>query len=438
MATKKVVIVGGGFAGLNAARVLGNKDVSVILFDRNNYHLFQPLLYQIATAGLSPAEISSPLRVIFSKQKNISVFLEKIESVDLANKKIMAANKSIPYDYLILACGAKHSYFSHPEWEENAPGLKTLEQATEIRRRFLLAFEMAEKEEDPEKQKQYLTFVIVGAGPTGVELAGAIAEISRHTLMQDFRHIDPSQTKIILIEAGPRILNSFDVELSKKAAKDLEDLGVQIWTNTKVTDLKPDSVILGEKAVKASTILWAAGVQPSSINKILNVPLDRSGRVIIEKNLRLKNYPEVFVLGDQACFYTEDEKSLPGLASVAMQQGKHAAKEILNDLAGKSPSDFHYIDKGQMATIGRSKAIAQIKNVKVTGLFAWLLWLVIHIYYLIGFKNKFFVLWQWTYAYLTFKRGARLIVNKEWRSQPNNKRPPEIENKVQPNGPTLN
>lgn len=418
MTSKKVIIVGGGFAGIKAAKAFGNKkDVSVTLIDRRNYHLFQPLLYQVATAGLSPAEISGPIRGILSKYQNISVFLDNVKAVDLAEKKVEITDRKIDYDYLILACGAKHSYFAHPEWEENAPGLKTLEQATEIRRRLLIAFEMAEKETNPEKQKQHLTFVIVGAGPTGVELAGAIAEISRHTLMKDFRHIDPSQTRVLLIEAGSRILAAFDADLSRKAARDLEDLGVQIWTNTRVTEVKESSVVLGDEVVKASTILWAAGVQPSSLNKSLGVPLDRSGRVIIEKDLSLKDHPEVFVLGDQACYLTDDGKSLPGLASVAMQQGEHAAHEILHEIGGKPRTNFRYLDKGQMATIGRRKAIAQIHNLKFSGFFAWILWLFIHVYYLIGFKNKFFVIWQWAYAYFTFKRGARLIVDKEWRSQ---------------------
>lgn len=416
---KKVVIVGGGFAGLKAARALGNKpDVAVTLIDRRNYHLFQPLLYQVATAGLSPAEISGPIRGILSQYKNISVFLDNLQSVDLPNKKILVQDRALEYDYLILACGAKHSYFAHPEWEENAPGLKTLEQATEIRRRILMGFEKAEKETDPEKQKQLLTFVIVGAGPTGVELAGTIGEISRHTLTKDFRHIDPSRTRVILIEAGPRILAAFHPDLSRRAAADLEHLGVQIWTNTRVTDVKADFVALGDEVIKAATILWAAGVQPSSINKTLNAPLDRAGRVIIEKDLSLKEHPEVFVLGDQACYLNESGQPLPGLASVAMQQGTHAANQILREINGKERINFKYLDKGQMATIGRRKAIAQIKNLKFSGFFAWILWLFIHVYYLIGFKNKVFVIWQWAYAYFTFKRGARLIVDKEWRSKP--------------------
>lgn len=419
MSQKKVIIVGGGFAGLKAARALGNKkDIHVTLLDRRNYHLFQPLLYQVATAGLSPAEISGPIRGILSEYQNISVLLENVTHVDLQNKKLQTQDRTLDYDNLILACGAKHSYFAHPEWEENAPGLKTLEQATEIRRRLLIAFELAEKETEPEKQKQHLTFVIVGAGPTGVELAGAIAEISRHTLMQDFRNIDPSRTRVLLLEAGPRILASFDASLSRTAARDLEDLGVQIWTNTRVTGVKSDSVVLGDEVIKASTILWAAGVQPSSLNKTLNVPLDRSGRVIIEKDLSLKDHPEVFVLGDQACFTLDNGTTLPGLASVALQQGEHAARSILNDAKQTPRTNFKYFDKGQMATIGRRKAIAQINKIKVSGFLAWVMWLFIHIYYLIGFKNKLFVIWQWTYAYFTFKRGARLIVDKEWRSQP--------------------
>ncbi|KYG67520.1 pyridine nucleotide-disulfide oxidoreductase [Bdellovibrio bacteriovorus] len=416
---KKVVIVGGGFAGIKAARELGNKkDVEVILIDRRNYHLFQPLLYQVATAGLSPAEISGPIRGILSRYQNISVYLDNVQGVDLANRKLKTTTKEISYDYLMLACGAKHSYFAHPEWEENAPGLKTLEQATEIRRRLLVAFERAETEANAEIQKQHLTFVIVGGGPTGVELAGAIAEISRHTLMEDFRHIDPSRTRVLLIEAGPRILAAFDPTLSRRAARDLEDLGVQIWTNTRVTDVRSNSVVLGDEVIKASTILWAAGVQPSSLNKTLGVPLDRSGRVIVEKDLSIKGHPEAFVVGDQAYFPTEDGRGLPGLGPVAMQQGLHVAKEILGEIKGQPRKEFKYFDKGQMATIGRRKAIVQIGSFKMGGFLAWLIWLFIHVYYLIGFKNKFFVIWQWAYAYLTFKRGARLIVDKEWRSQP--------------------
>ncbi|MNJ93347.1 NADH dehydrogenase-like protein [compost metagenome] len=418
MSRKRVVIIGGGFAGIKAAKALGNKDeLEVILLDRRNYHLFQPLLYQVATAGLSPAEISGPIRSILSRYKNVYVFLDKAKQINLDRKTVTVQDRELPYDYLIMACGAQHSYFAHPEWEEDAPGLKTLEQATEIRRRILMAFEMAEKEEDPEKQKQHLTFVIVGAGPTGVELAGTIAEISRNTLTKDFRRIDPANTRVMLIEAGPRILAAFDPTLSRKAARDLEDLGVQIWTSTRVTDIKDDHVTLGNEMLRASTILWAAGVKPSSLNQTLGVPLDKVGRVIIEKDLSIKDHPETFVLGDQACFLDDNGVPLPGLASVAMQQGSWAADNILREISGKPRKDFKYLDKGQMATIGRRKAIAQVGKLKFSGLLAWLIWLFIHVYYLIGFKNKIFVIWQWAYAYFTFKRGARLISEKDWRSQ---------------------
>lgn len=416
MSEKNVVIIGAGFAGLNAARKLGNKKgVRVTVIDRTNHHLFQPLLYQVATAGLSPAEIASPIRSTLSRYKNVSVLLDSISSVDLTKKIVRSADEEFSYDYLFLACGAKHSYFNHPEWEENAPGLKTLEQATEIRRRVLLAFELAEKEKDIEKQKQHLTFVVVGGGPTGVELAGAIAEISRHTLSRDFRHIDPTRTRVLLIEAGPRILASFDKDLSRKAERDLETLGVQVWVNTRVTDISKNSVTLGGEMIVSSTILWAAGVQPSSLNKSLGVVLDKQGRALVQADLSILNHPEAFVLGDQAAFQTEDGRTLPGLASVAIQQGEHAAEQVLRDVRGKSRKAFVYRDKGQMATIGRKKAIVQIKSWHFEGFFAWLVWLFIHIYYLIGFKNKVFVFWQWAYAYFTFKKGARLILDKEWR-----------------------
>lgn len=441
MSEKNVVIIGAGFAGLNAARKLGNKKgVRVTVIDRTNHHLFQPLLYQVATAGLSPAEIASPIRATLSRYKNISVLLDSITSVDLAKKTVQSSNDEFSYDYLFLACGAKHSYFNHPEWEENAPGLKTLEQATEIRRRVLLAFELAEKEKDIEKQKQYLTFVVVGGGPTGVELAGAIAEISRHTLSRDFRHIDPTRTRVLLIEAGPRILASFDKDLSRKAERDLETLGVQVWVNTRVTDISKNSVTLGGEMIVSSTILWAAGVQPSSLNKSLGVVLDKQGRALVQADLSILNHPEAFVLGDQAAFQTEDGRTLPGLASVAIQQGEHAAEQVLRDVRGKSRKAFVYRDKGQMATIGRKKAIVQIKSWHFEGFFAWLVWLFIHIYYLIGFKNKVFVFWQWAYAYFTFKKGARLILDKEWRlsdsTNPQNTVPrkphglPEDENRI--------
>ena len=415
---KNTIVIGAGFAGINAVKKLSKKkNLDITLIDRRNHHLFQPLLYQVATAGLSPADIATPIRGIFTKNPNVQVIMSNVVGVDLSGKNIRTSEgESYSYDYLIMACGAKHSYFGHGEWEDFSPGLKTLEQATEIRRRILLAFEMAEKEKSPEKQKEYLTFVIVGGGPTGVELAGTIGEISRHTLSQDFRSIQPERTRVLLIEAGPRILPAFSDKLSKLAARDLEKLGVQIWTSTRVTRISEGSVELGNESVKARTVIWAAGVEPSSLGKSLQVPLDKIGRVIVEKDLSLKNHPEVFVLGDQAFFPTEDGKGLPGLAPVAMQQGSCAAQNIIAELQGKPRQEFHYKDKGVMATIGRKSAIVQMKHFEFGGLLAWVTWLFIHIYYLIGFKNRVFVFMQWAWSYVTFKRGARLIVDKEWKS----------------------
>lgn len=417
---KKVVIVGGGFGGLVAAKKLrGRKDIELTLIDRRNYHLFQPLLYQVATAGLSPAEIAVPIRAELGGDRHAPhVVLGNVSDVDVHNRLVQVGDRKLPYDILVLACGAKHSYFGHNEWEENAPGLKTLEQATEIRRRLLLAFEQAEIETDAEKQKALLTFVIVGGGPTGVELAGAIAEISRHTLEKDFSHIDPSRTRVILIEAGARVLAAFSPGLSKKAARSLEELGVQVWTNTRVTNVNGDGVSLGTETIRARTVLWAAGVEPSSLGKKLNTALDRMGRVIVKPDLSLPEHSNIFVIGDMASFATADGSTLPGLAPVAMQQGRHVARQILRELKGEAREDFHYLDKGQMATIGKSKAVLQFGKLRMTGLLAWMAWLLIHIYYLIGFKNKFFVFLQWTWSYLTFKKGARLIVHKEWRSTP--------------------
>ncbi len=414
---KKIVIVGAGFAGLNAAKSLAGKPgVQVEVLDRRNYHLFQPLLYQVATAGLSPAEIAAPIRSLLSGYSNVTVHLANVSKVLLRECKIVSDAGETPFDYAVLACGSKHSYFGHTEWEENAPGLKTLEQATEIRRRCLLAFELAEREPDPEKQKQLLTFVVVGAGPTGVELAGALGEISRYTLSRDFKRIDPARTRVLLIEAGPRILASFSENLAKRAARDLENLGVQIWTSSRVSAVSPEGVQLGGEFLQASTVLWAAGVQPSSLGKALGVPLDKSGRVYVEPDLSIAGFPHVFVLGDQAHCLGQEGQPLPGLAPVAMQQGRWAAANILADLQKRPRKPFKYLDKGQMATIGRKKAVVQTKSLEFAGFTAWLAWLLVHIYYLIGFKNRLFVLFDWAWAYLTFSRGARLIVHKEWHS----------------------
>lgn len=417
MKNHQVIIVGAGFAGINAAKKLAqDPSIQITIIDRRNYHLFQPLLYQVATAGLSPAEIATPIRTIFSEYPNVKVLLGNVEAIHLKEKKVQLKDESFSYDKLILACGAKHSYFGKPEWENFSPGLKTLEQATEIRRRILLAYELAEKEKDNEKQKQLLTFIIVGGGPTGVELAGAIGEISRYTLENDFRHAHPERTRVILIEAGSRILATFSDKLAKQATRDLERLGVQVWTSTRVTDVTADGVKLGSEEIRSKTIIWAAGVQPSSLGKSLGVTLDNVGRVMVQEDLSLKDYPEVFVLGDQSHFPTTDGKGLPGLAPVAMQQGELAGKNILADIQGKPRQKFKYNDKGMMATIGRKKAIVQMQNFQYGGFIAWVTWLFVHIYYLIGFKNRVFVFAQWTWAYFTFKRGARLILDKEWRS----------------------
>ncbi len=415
----RIAVVGAGFAGMNAVRQLGkDKSLDITLIDRRNYHLFQPLLYQVATAALSPAEIATPIRSVFSNYANVRVILENVETVDLKNNRLKTGGGFIDYDFLILAAGAKHSYFDHPEWESVAPGLKTLEQATEIRRRILLAYELAEKETDPELQKALLTFVIVGGGPTGVELAGAIGEISRHTLESDFRNIHPERARVILLEAGPRILAAFSESLSSRAQRDLEKMGVQVWVHTRVTDVNEDGVKLGTEEVRAKTVIWAAGVQPSSLCKTLAVPLDKLGRVIVEKDLSLKDTPNVFVLGDQAHFPTADGQGLPGLAPVAMQQGRHAGRNIRRTLKGQPRLDFKYIDKGTMATIGRKKAVAMVGAFEFGGFIAWMAWLFIHIFYLIGFKNRLFVFIDWFWAYVTFRRGARLIIDKEWRSNP--------------------
>jgi NADH:ubiquinone reductase (H+-translocating) len=415
---KNIIVVGGGYGGLNCAKRLSkNADLDILVLDRRNHHLFQPLLYQVAMAGLSPADISWPIRSIFSRRKNVRVLMAEVLDVRRRENKILTNIGEFAFDYLVLACGAEHSYFGHDEWEDFAPGLKTLEQATEIRRRVLLAFEKAEAATDKDLMRQWLTFVIVGGGPTGVELAGSLGEITRHTLSKDFRNIDPGSTRVILIEAGPRVLAAFADDLGRKAMRDLEALGVQIWTNCRVNEINSAGVRVGEEWVQAKTVIWAAGVKPSALNAKLGTPLDGQGRVIVSKQLTLPDQKNIFVLGDQA-HYEENGKPLPGLAPVAIQQGRFAAKEIFRGLNGKPPQTFHYVDKGQMATIGRRKAVAQIGGLHISGLVAWWMWLVIHIYYLIGFKNRVVVLWQWAYSYLTFRRGARLITERDWHSTP--------------------
>lgn len=413
---KQVIIVGGGFAGINAAkRLLKSQMVKITLFDQRNHHLFQPLLYQVAMAGLSPAEIATPIRSVFRGKKNVSVHLAKVTEVDLEKSMIKSSVGEFSFDYLILACGATNSYFGANEWESFAPGLKTIEQATEIRRRVLMAFERAESSRDPEQQKYFLTFVVVGGGPTGVELAGAIGEISKYTLSKDFRKIDPSRTRIILIEAGSRILPSFDPKLSKKTCRALESLGVQVWTASKVSKICKDGVLVGDEFLKSKTILWAAGVGPSELSVSLDTPKGPQGRLKVTDQLRLIKYQNVFCIGDQANCSDNNGKPLPGLAPVAIQQGRYVGKTIIEELQGLEPSPFSYIDKGQLATIGRKTAVMQVGKVRSFGFFAWLIWLFVHIFYLIGFRNRFAVFWQWTWHYLSYGRGARLIIHKSWK-----------------------
>ena len=412
-----VVVVGGGFGGLAAARGLRKaQDVEVTLVDRRNHHLFQPLLYQVAMAGLSPAEIAAPIRSLLSTQRNTSVRLDEVRAVDTAAKQVQTARGALPYDVLVLACGARHAYFGHDAWEEHAPGLKSVEEATEIRRRVLFAYEQAEMETDPVRQKMLLTFVVVGGGPTGVELAGALGEMSRFTLARDFRHIDPALARVILIEAGPRILPSFPAELARRATRDLESLGVQVWTASAVTGIDAMGVDVGPERIQTATALWAAGVQASPLAKSLDAPLDRIGRVIVEPDLSVPGHPEIFAIGDMACVRDHDGRPLPGLAPVAKQQGACVAENILRASRGEARLPFRYRDRGQMATIGRSRAICDLRRVRFAGFPAWLAWLVVHIYFLVGFKNRLFVVLSWAWSYLTFRRGARLIVDRDWRS----------------------
>lgn len=419
---KHVVIVGGGFAGINAAKELGNKrDVRITLIDRKNYHLFQPLLYQVAMSALGAGDIAEPLRNMLAKYKNITVFKGNVENVDAQRKILQTDFGEISYDYLILACGVKHHYFGHEEWEQHAPGLKIIAQATEIRRRVMEAYEAAERASDLVERKKLLTFVIVGGGPTGVELAGSIGEMSRFTLSKYYKHIDPKLTRIFIVEAAPRILGTFSPGLASKATRALEQLGVQVWTNSMVTNVDANGVQIGNERIEAATVLWAAGVRAIGLGRKMGVETDQSGRIIVEEDLSIPGYPEIFVGGDQAHFAHHTDQPLPGMAPVALQQGHAIGKNILGEVRGRNRKPFRYRDKGQMATIGRNKAIVEIGSFKFFGSFAWLTWLLVHIYYLTTFKHRVFVLLQWGWSYFTFGHGARLIVNKEWQFYPDKK-----------------
>ena len=419
MQNKKVIVIGGGFAGFSAVKVLGNqRGINITLIDRRNHHLFQPLLYQVAMAGLNPSEISIPLRSYFSRYKNVNILMAEVDQIDLKDKKISYDNKWIGYDYLLIACGAKHFYFGNNEWEKYAPGLKTIEQATEIRRRILLAFELAEKERDEKKREKYLTFVVVGGGPTGVEMAGAISEMARKTLYKDYKTANLQKTRVILVEAGPRILNTFPKKLSDKAKGDLENIGVEVVLNQRASDLSKQGLKVGENFLYSYTIIWAAGVKPSRLTENLDVKRSEDGRIFVNDDLSIPDHPDIFVIGDQAAFVVSkngEKIFLPALAPVAIQQGRFVAKLIKNEVNKKRRSSFRYIDKGMAVTIGRSKAIVISGPFQLTGFTAWLIWVFIHISYLVRFKNKFFVLLQWIWAYFSFGNGARLIIHKNWK-----------------------
>ena len=403
------MIIGGGFGGLAAARALAGSPVRVTLLDRQNHHLFQPLLYQVATAALNPSDIATPIRRVLRHQRNAEVVLGTAERIDLDGRRVLLKEGgALPYDRLILATGATHSYFGHPEWEKDAPGLKSIEDALEIRRRVLVAYEEAEREDDEDRRRAWQTFVVVGAGPTGVELAGALAEIGRQVLKNDFRRIDPGSSRVILVEAGPRALAAFSPQMSESAKKQLEKLGVEVRLGAAVTALDNKGVNLGAERIEARTVLWGAGVQASALVRSLGAPLDRAGRVQVQPDLSVPGHPEVLVVGDVASLL-QDGKPVPGVAPAAMQMGKHAAKNVQRALAGQPALPFRYLDKGSLATIGRAHAVAEVGGLKISGLIAWLAWLFIHILFLIGFRNRMLVLAEWAWVYVRNERGARLI-----------------------------
>ena len=404
-----VVIVGAGFGGLTAARALAHLPVRITVVDRKNHHTFQPLLYQVATAGLSPGEIAAPIRWILRGHKNVQVLLGDVVDFDLDRHIVKLPDASVSYDYLIVAAGARHSYFGHNEWEALAPGLKTIEDAIEIRRRVLLAFELAERQAARGEGQIPLNFIVIGGGPTGVELAGTLAEISHHVLAHEFHSINPRSTRILLIEGGPRVLPAYSEDLSRSAEDQLRHLGVEVMTSAMVTRVEPDAIDIGNTRIPATVILWAAGVAASPLGKKLGVTTDRAGRVHVQADLSLPSHPEVFVIGDLAALKDQDGKWLPGVAPVAIQQGKAAAGSIRRDLEHQQRQSFHYFDKGSLATIGRAAAVAQFGKFHISGFIAWLSWLFVHILFLIGFRNRLIVMIQWAWSYLTYERGARLI-----------------------------
>lgn len=407
----RVVILGGGFGGLYAARALRHADLHITLVDRRNFHLFQPLLYQVATAALSPGDIAGAIRAILHGQKNLTVWMGEVQSVDTAERCVHLAETSLPYDYLIVATGATHAYFGHPEWADAAPGLKTIDDATEIRRRFLLAFEAAERESDPAARRRLLTFVIVGGGPTGVELAGAMAEIAHKALPREFKAIDPATARVLLLEGGPRVLPTYPEELSEKAKRQLEKLGAEVRTGALVTGIDKGRVRVGDEVLDAANVFWAAGVAASPVGKTLGVPTDRAGRVLVQPDCTIPGHPDVFVIGDLA-YLEQDGKPVPGVAPAAMQMGRYVAKQIRRELDGKPREPFHYLDKGSLAVIGRAAAVADIAGLKLSGFVAWFVWLFVHIMYLSGFRNRLVVLVEWAWSYVFWQRGIRLITGE--------------------------
>ena len=413
MNKSKVIIIGAGFGGLAAAKTLKNADVEILMIDKTNHHLFQPLLYQVATAALSPGDIAAPVRGILRAQKNVSIIMGEVVSIDKKNQKVKMHNgDEFEFNFLIVATGARHSYFGNDEWEKYAPGLKTISDALKIRERILLSFEKAERSNDPNEIEKQLTFVIVGGGPTGVEMAGAIAEISKKTMLKDFRKIDPSKTKIILIEGTDKLLNSFDQPLNSYTKRMLENIGVIVKVGKFVKQISSNGVQVDDEFIQTSNVIWAAGNTASPLLKKLNTELDKAGRVIVEKDCSIKEHPNVFVIGDAANYIDEKGKPLPGVAPVAEQQGKFVAKLIAQIKAGANRKVFKYFDKGNLATIGRAKAVLQISNFKLSGFSAWLIWGFVHIAFLINFRKRYKVMTEWIWSYLTFKNDIRLITHK--------------------------
>lgn len=408
-----MIIAGGGFGGLYAARALRDVRVRITLLDRKNHHVFQPLLYQVATAALSPGDIASPIRWILRRQANVEVLLAELRRVDASRRTVILTDGEMGYDYLILATGATHAYFGHDEWRALAPGLKTLEDALEIRRRVLLAFEHAEREADPDRRRALLTFVVIGGGPTGVELAGALAEISRQSLARNFRHFDPGSARVLLMEGGPAVLTTFPEPLRDAAREHLEQLGVEVRTGSVVTRVAENGVETAEEFITAATVLWAAGVAASPLGATLGVAIDRAGRVLVGQDLTVAGHPEVFVIGDLASRAGPDGKPLPGVAQVAIQMGKHAARNIERGIVGQPYAPFRYRDLGNMATVGRASAVADFGWLRLRGWVAWMAWLFVHILNLIGFRNRIVVLVQWAWAYFSYQRAVRLITGTE-------------------------